>query len=99
MDIDGIELYPGSRVTGVDIRGGRNGGQDNVRISYVNPDAPEKLKAYYEAAGRDHGFTVNPPTEEGAATVLHLTNAEGKAVHIAIEPDAAGSKGAVTIID
>lgn len=103
MDIDGIKLYPGSQVTGVDIKadGGADTskGKGSVRISYASADAPAKLRAYYEGAAKDHGFTSTAPTQEGPATLLNLTSSEGKAVRIAIEPDGAGSKGALTILD
>jgi len=101
MDVDGIKLYPGSQVTGVDIKadGKTENGKGSVRIGYASADTPEKLQAYYEAAAKENGFTTAAPTKEGQATVLNLTSKEGKALHIAIEPHATGSKGVLTIVD
>ncbi|MDX3883292.1 MAG: hypothetical protein QHC65_02635 [Sphingomonas sp.] len=99
MDIDGLRLYPGTRVTGVDVKAAGDASANSVRISYASADAPDKLKAYYEAAAKDKGFTSAASTREGAADVLNLTNAKGKKVRIAIEPAGTGSKGALTILD
>ncbi|WP_380875388.1 hypothetical protein ACFB49_04440 [Sphingomonas sp. DBB INV C78] len=101
MDIDGIKLYPGSQVTGVDIKadGKDAGGKGSVRIGYVSADTPDKLQAYYEKAAKDNGFTAGPNSKDGQATVLNLTSKDSKTVQIAIEPHATGSKGALTILD
>ncbi|SNS12279.1 hypothetical protein SAMN06295912_101446 [Sphingomonas laterariae] len=98
MDIDGIRLYPGSRVSSVDIKAGK-GDKDTVRLGYSSPDAPDKLQAYYEAAAKEKGFTVAPAVKQGSGTLLHLTSAKGKSIEISIEQQATGSQGALTIVD
>lgn len=67
MDIDGVELFPGSKVDGVDVRAGRAGQDDVVTIRFTAPAGAEAVKAYYLAAFKEKGVTASAGTDGAIA--------------------------------
>ena len=56
FDIDGVKLYPGTKVTGVNVNANDNTG--SVRIGFDAPAAPAMVKAWFAKAFADNGMTV-----------------------------------------
>jgi len=100
VDLDGMKLYPGSRVTGVDMDSAGDSHKGRVEIAFTSPDAPDRLLAYYRQAARDDGFAVSAPgTGPGGETVLDgARDAGAKGFHLVIGPDGAGTKGSILLI-
>lgn len=98
MDIDGLKLYPGSTVTGVDVQGDRPDGKGGqVRMGLRSGDAPDRVMAYYRRAAAEAGYTVAPPTRADGETVLAATKGPDKDIRIALRPEGAGSVGSILI--
>ena len=99
MDIDGVKLYPGSKVDGVNVNAqdGKDGAKDEgkVTIGFASPDAPAKLLGYYRKAFADNGYTVASAAAGDMAVAA--SKAPDKAVRVALQPDGAGSKGTIVI--
>lgn len=81
FDLDGVELYPDSKVRSVNVDADETGGQDKakVRIQFVSPADPAKVKAWFKTGFKDHeikhvetpnGFTGT--TDDGDAFSLSL---------------------------
>lgn len=85
MDIDGVGLYPGARVTAVEAtsREGSAGKSSTATIRFTAPSSPEAVAEWYAAAFRDKGHKavrsgnrVEGTTTEGSSFALDLV-AEG----------------------
>jgi hypothetical protein len=66
-------VYPGSRVAGVHVQGGRghdDHGGDQVELRLTSADAPDRVVAWYRDPGRADRFTLSSASREGNATVL-----------------------------
>src|SRR5512139_2351359 len=50
VDIDGVKLYPGARVTGVDISGEDGQSEGGMTIRFISDAAPNKIRDYYITA-------------------------------------------------
>ena len=102
-DIDGIALYPGTKMNGVNIDAHDNDGtggesQGRVDMAFSAPAGPGQLLAYYKGAARNAGWTEQPPAagQQFAAT---KTDGKGKTAHLAMSVTgvASGSTGHFTI--
>jgi hypothetical protein len=56
MDIGGVELFPGTKVEGVDVRAGRAGEDDVATIRFAAPASAEAVRAYFMAAFKEKGI-------------------------------------------
>lgn len=66
-------VYPGARVIGLHVQGGRDSGsrdRDEVELRLASADAPDRILAWYRDPGRADRFTLTSTTQEGGATVL-----------------------------
>lgn len=66
-------VYPGARVAGIHVQGGRDrgtNGRDEVELRLTSADAPDRIVAWYRDPGRADRFTLASTTQEGGATVL-----------------------------
>lgn len=57
MDIDGVKLFPGSKVEGVDVEGGDNE-DGSVRISFDSPADAGQVHGWFQKQMSDAGYTV-----------------------------------------
>lgn len=98
MDIDGMALYPGTTITGMDLSGdGADHPRGHVRMTMRSDDAPAGIIAYYQRAAAGAGYRVAAPSSADGDTTLVATKGADKAVHIALRPDGAGTSGVITI--
>jgi len=92
LDIDGVKLYPGSKVAGMNIRDGGDGEKDSVDIRFTAPATPDKVRSYFLDAFKDKGAGV---TADGAALVGK--NADGSDVRIDLAAAGAGTTGMIRL--
>lgn len=95
FDIDGVKLYPGAKITSVNIAADGNkpeGQQGNVDFGMTAPAAPAAVLDWYAKAFSAKGLTT---TVKGNA--LSGTTKDGDAFSITLSPNGKGSKGAVRI--
>ena len=94
-DIEGIALYPGTKVNGVTIDAHDNDGtggesQGRVDMAFSAPAGPDQLLAYYKGAAKNAGWAEQPPAagQQFAAT---KTDDKGKTAHLAMSVTGAAS--------
>ena len=66
-------VYPGARVSGIHVQGGRDRGEhgrDEVELRLTSADAPDRILAWYRDPARADRFTLSSTRQEGGATVL-----------------------------
>ncbi|KKC26131.1 hypothetical protein [Sphingomonas sp. SRS2] len=97
MDIDGIKLYPGSTLHGINVADRKGPGNDVVDMRFTSPGAPDKVAAYYAAAARDNDFTAINVASAGGTATLTAKNPDGNPMTITMAPDKAGTKGRILI--
>lgn len=90
VDIDGVKLFPGAKVTGVDISG-QDGGSEGGLIVRFNADAaPDKIRDYYLKAFKAKGMAAMA-TRGGIAGTDH----DGKPFRIDLEANDGRTRGAI----
>lgn len=92
IDIGGVELMPGSTMTGFNLNGGGDGAV--VEMSFDAPASPDAVRAYYIDQFKDKGVKAALAGD----TVTGKTR-EGSAFAIKVSPNGTGSHGIVTIQD
>lgn len=95
FDIDGVKLYPGAKITSVNINadGGKPEGQQGmVDFGLTAPAAPDAVLQWYAKAFAAKGLTT---TTKGGT--LSGTTKDGDAFAISLTADGTGSKGKVRI--
>ena len=98
IDIDGMKLYPGSQVKGINVTDRKGPGHSLVEIGYTSPAGPETVSAYYADAARERDFTdIKLATKDGVETFT-ARKPDGDEVTITMTP-AAGktTAGRITI--
>lgn len=97
-DNDSALLYPGSTLSGVHIAAGEGTGDGAVEIRFTNPDAPDKIAAWYrETAGTD--YTIDSAVPEGNGFVIngHQTD-DNSAFTITLDSkDGGGTVGRLSV--
>lgn len=95
FDIDGVKLYPGAKITSVNINadaGKPEGQQGKVDFGLTAPAAPGVVLGWYAKAFAAKGIST---TTKGSA--LSGATKDGDAFVIELAPDGTGSKGKVRI--
>ena len=94
FDIDGVKLYPGSKVGSVDVNAGETGGKDKARVEmgFTSPAAPAKAADWMAAEFAKKGVKI---TRTG--DTLAGTDKDGDVFTIDFAPDGATAKGKVLI--
>lgn len=90
VDIDGVKLYPGARVTGVDISGEDGQSEGGMTIRFISDAAPDKVRDYYLMAFMAKGMTATV-TRGGIAG----TDRDGRPFRIGLTENGSGTRGAV----
>jgi len=95
FDIDGVKLYPGSKITRVDVDANDTGGADKatVNLGFTSPAAPARAADWMAAEFAKKGVKV---ARDG--DTLSGTDKDGDDFTIAFNPDGAASKGQVKIV-
>jgi len=66
-------IYPNSRMNGIHVEGGRDGGNGNdgeVELRFTTADSPDLVERWYRDPGRAADFTVESAVREGNAFVV-----------------------------
>jgi hypothetical protein len=94
VDIDGVSLFPGGRVTAMAISRAEKDGQKKERadISFAAPATPDAVAQWYVAAFREKGHQASRQGNSVAATTT-----EGSQVRIDLEPEGEGTKGTIKV--
>jgi hypothetical protein len=98
FDMNGVHLYPGSTVSGMNIDahdGGKSRDDDRgvVRISFASPAAPATVRDWYQQKLTAAGFTLS-----ASGNGLVGTTDEKKPFKLDLAPDGADkSKGTITV--
>lgn len=94
FDIDGVKLYPGSKVTKVDVDAKDKNGADKavVKLGFTSPAAPAKAADWMAAEFAKKGVKV---TRTG--DTLAGKDKDGADFTIKFGPDGANAKGEVVI--
>ncbi|KQM67756.1 hypothetical protein ASE75_02275 [Sphingomonas sp. Leaf17] len=58
FDMNGVHLYPGSSIQGMNIQGGDGKGNEGVRLSFTSPATPQVVRDWFVARMEKTGFTV-----------------------------------------
>lgn len=90
VDIDGVKLYPGSRVTGMDVNDDGGEGAGKVRIRFEADAPPTKVQRYFLDAFKDKGVTA---TAQG--TGLSGVDEDGKSFSIDLAGAGTGTHGTI----
>jgi hypothetical protein len=100
LDIDGVGLYPGARVTRIAAtsREGASAKSDSATIRFIAPSKPQAVADWYVAAFREKGHTasqkgsrVEGTTTEGSRFTLDLTaDGDGTAGDLVVDSKMAG---------
>ena len=96
FDIDGVKLYPGAKITSIDVNADSSkpeGQQGSVAFGMTAPAAPDVVLAWYAKAFASKGITT---TTKG--TTLSGKTKDGEAFSFELAPDGKGSRGKVQIV-
>ena len=95
FDIDGVKLYPGSKVTKVDVDANDRNGADKatVKLGFTSPAAPTKAADWMAGEFAKKGVKV---TRTG--DTLAGKDKDGSDFTINFAPDGATAKGEVVIV-
>ncbi len=92
VDIDGVKLYPGARVNGIDVSGHAGDDEGGVVIHFDSDAAPDKIRDYYLAAFKEKGLKA---AAEGQAMIGR--DEDGKPFRIALTPQNDGTRGEIHV--
>jgi hypothetical protein len=90
VDLDGVKLPPGARVTGIDLSGQEGTSEGGVTIRFDSDLAPDKVRDYFLAAFKEKGMTAAKD-----ATGISGRDHSGKAFRIELTDQGSGTRGTV----
>jgi len=99
MDIDGMKLYPGTKLSGINVTDQSGKGNGKVEMRFASPASPDKVAAYYAAAARDAGFSDIAVKKGPDGATLTATKGDRDRIAITATPAPAGSTGRILIHD
>lgn len=93
FDIDGVQLYPGSKISTMNVATVQHetDGPTNVNIAFTSPADPAKVAAYFRKAFKDEGIELS-----GSNSNLSGKNKDGDPFTITLSP-ASGDQTSGTI--
>lgn len=91
VDIDGVKLPEGSKMTGFSVMAG-DGKEPDVNLSFSAPQAPAEVRSHFVSQFAKNGAEAGMSGDTVAATTR-----EGAEVAITISPEGTGSKGMIAI--
>lgn len=91
VELNGVHLYPGSKVTAMNVDAARDEGV--VHIAFDSPAAPAAVRTWFQGKLTGAGFTLHT---EGNG--LAGRTDEGKPFRLELQPDGDGhAKGTITV--
>ena len=96
FDIDGMKLYPGSKVKGMKVKAHDADGDKSgtVTVTFVSPASPDAVLVHAEAQAKDEDYTV---TRSGQT--LNGKKGDDKHFVYTVAADGAGTTGTLTMTD
>ena len=96
FDIDGMKLYPGSKVKGVAIRAREKDGKKSggATFTFTSPATPDAVLVHAEAQAKDADYTV---TRSGLT--LTGTKEDGDTFTYTVAPAESGTSGTIVMSD
>jgi hypothetical protein len=91
MDIDGMKLYPGTKLDGINVTDQKGPGNGQVDMRFTSPGTPDKIAAYYAAAARNEDFSNINVSSQGGRATLTARKKDGDDLTISMEPATGGS--------
>lgn len=99
MDIDGVKLYPGTRLQTVNVDG-KNEAGGSVDMRFTSEAAPAVLAKYYADSAREHDFTGVSVNDAGGTSTLTANKPDGDRMTITLSPGAkGGTAGRISLVD
>ena len=92
VDIDGVKMYPGSRVNSFHVES--TGGVSNVNIGFKAPDPADKVRAYFVDQFRQKGVEAI-----AAGDSINGKSKDGGTFAIRVQDNGGGSQGTITLQD
>ena len=92
FELDGVKLFPGSKVTGVNVDAGTGSKEDSVKIAFSAPAKPGVVRAWFVKAFTDKSVRITPN-----ATGLSGTDKDGSPFIMTLA-DSAGATTTGTIV-
>jgi len=92
LDIDGVKMVPGGKITGFSVMAGDK--NSTVNIAFRAPGSPDEVRAYFVDQFKQKGVTA---TQSGDAVSGKAK--DGEAFLIRVQPAAEGSTGTIAIQD
>lgn len=99
IDIDGLRLYPGSKLNGLNITDQKGPGNGLVDMRFTSPATPDKVAAHFAAGARAENFSDITVADAGGKTTLTAKNLDGDDLAITMEPAKGGTGGRILIKD
>ncbi len=101
FDIDGVKLYPGTKIERMGVKAAAHNDDDDkgsgsVALNFEAPATPPVVRAYFDKALKEHGFEIDSAS---TPEKIIATKAEGdKHVEISVAPQgAAATHGALAV--
>jgi hypothetical protein len=91
IDIDGVKLMPGSKMTGFNLDASKGGGA-NIAMSFTSPASPDAVRAYFADQFKQKGIEAAVSGDE----VIGKSK-DGSPFAIKVSPAAGGSQGKIEI--
>ena len=93
IDIDGVHLYPGSKVTGMNVDANDTPGasKGSAQIHFTSPATPDQVRGYFADRLGKAGYTLHADGQGLAGTAK-----DGKPFRLELAPNgAAGASGTI----
>jgi len=88
LDIDGVKLMPGSKMTGFSLHGGDKG--STVHMTFTAPQSPDEVRAYFLDEFKAKGLHA-----QLSGDAVTGTSKDGSPVTIHVEQAGSGSQGTI----
>lgn len=88
INLDGVKLMPGSKMTGFSLFGGDKGSK--VRMTFSNPSSPDAVRAYYLGEFKAKGLQA-----QATADGVRATSKDGSPFTIQLSPSGGGTQGTI----
>jgi len=95
FDMNGVKLYPGSTISGMNVMADndKGGGDGTVTVAFDSPAAPDAVAAWFQKELTGVGYTLTR-----AGNALTGTTEEKKPFSLTLDPAAAGHSGGKIVI-
>ncbi len=96
VDISGVELFPGSKISGMSIFAGdsKAKGSGNLRVAFDAPADVTTVQSWFDKEMKKHGFTL-----AAGSSGLTGTTVDGDPFSLELKPGASGHSNGVLAIE